>query len=179
MDAEWKGQREAKTVAVIMATVILISIGFGIFHKLTGPFQIASLRADGDLSIDIIGVPDPGFDTAPALYYEVRKSNSIVVDRHYCWVPYDRTNRKDYRLLVLDGGSLIAVYEQSTPHCLSVLYDATTGEHYPCVGDCALPAKVSGDHLDALRDRLVGRVIALTKDERYKSADQYVVGRDD
>jgi hypothetical protein len=161
------------TVVVVIATIILA--GFAGFLWLTEPFRIASLDAGGDLRIEIIGVPDSDWDTAPLLYYEIRKQGSLVVGRHYLWVPYDGVNCKDYRLLILDGGSLIAVFEQSTPHCLSVLYDAATGEHYPCVGECVPHPRTPSKQL---RDRLVSRVIALTNDDRYKHAESYVVGRD-
>ncbi len=123
---------------------------------------VATLSFGEDGRIHITAKRHRVFDDAPPeLFYSIWKGDRLVTGPHaFAW------SREEYRfdVMVLRGGTLITVYEQSEPHRLAFIYDAHSGECYPRM-DLAEEIPWSAWERG---NRLMDEVRKLTNDDRYR-----------
>jgi hypothetical protein len=168
-----------KKPLILGAALVVVTLAlFAAVWRLCAPYRVFDLSTKEGWRISITARPH--FMDEPSLHFEATRNGVIRLPEHSFYTPHKTSGRLDYRALSLNDGSLIAVYEASTPHCLDVIIDTVSGDHYPCTATCVQrPANAPSDHLDVLRNKLVSRIRMLTSDNRYKAADQYILGIDD
>jgi hypothetical protein len=124
----------------ILALFVLCSTGCYIFRYallemivdfLFEPTLVATFFMDDGSHVDLISV-EPEIGLPPQFVAEVWIRQHKVYGPHRLGSQRQPLIEYDFRLLSLDGGKLVAIYEASRPHALLLIVDFRTEEICPC-----------------------------------------------
>jgi hypothetical protein len=124
------------------------------------PYRFQSLTFGDGLRIDITA--KPSFDTTPGLTYEVRRGGRVVHGPLFFGSLHPWKGEERFAGLELRGGSLVAVYEVKRPHFLLIVFDAESGEAWPCDHDFSIEEDLR------LHNLLLDRVREVSGDRRFR-----------
>lgn len=138
-----------------------------VIYSHSNPYTVQVIHLDTGENIVIIAEPQGLFEgVSTPLYYEIESVSFPMSKRVRFGSTFpDAISRLRFQVLSVDGGKLIALYEQTDPLFLYMLYASDSGEHWPCPdgkgGFEAIREEIIGD-------RILDRIRTITHERRYK-----------
>ena len=133
-----------------------------------GRRQLEDLKSPAGVRIHLYAEDDPDdwpFANHQSLMFEVFYNGRRMCGPNPCGSAKGLPEGFRFHMLSLRNGKLVAIYPETRPHFLLVMYDADTGEIWP-LGDWM--GGYEAARRDAVGERIAARIRAATGDDAYE-----------